>query len=151
MNSDKRNTQVLVALIVSMTLGAGLLKLLESPVPKSADLLAAVEGKSVATLTVGVVRGVNDPALASFESYIDEHGACHWRQEGADVRLAIVGDPAQRLSEPQAVMLLQMIATLRRERGLELRAVRLATTAGDTEPAMMRDMREMLERKGMLR
>jgi hypothetical protein len=167
MTAGTRNTSVVVTLITSMTLGAAALRGLElrlvpgKPSFKGSTLLMAERGMRVAEVEVhyapswDAVPGLGiDPEGSDSVCLIDTDGSTQWAQRGPHVQLVVIGTDGRTLGEPQKRGLLGALGTLNHASGRDLVPVRLA--AGSDEqftpglPPQAKDLRALLERKGIL-
>lgn len=158
MSADKRNTAVVVALVLSLTVGARLLLWLEpgSPQWEGDTLLMAQRGGAVQQIDVHFA----DDRDALAEMYIDERDSLcvvypneepKWWPGGPQVHLVVVGDHDQQLSQQQMAWVLGALGSLIQDSGQDLLPVRLADSAtGPGLPPQAADLRSLLERKGII-
>ncbi len=161
MTADKRNTKVVIALILSLTAGVGILILLEPGthhLPGS-TLLAAERG----TPLVDEVEIAYARSLAEARELVDVQGAdsiclvypdqdSFWEPRGPHVQLVVVGsDDGDKLQKQQKENLLAALRALNAASGRELVSVRLAPSLeAGVLPPQAADMRELLVRKRII-
>lgn len=161
MSSNTRNTRMIVALVVAMTLGAGLLLQLESRMPRApwdeASPLMARQETAVESMTISTIRDREsmrgaDADLGEFDAAILPSGECYWREAASGaVRVALLAS-GEGMNTEQARTLLLVIRSLHNLRGLDLSHIRLEPEAGDAAAAAAhRDVRALLARKGLIR
>ncbi len=167
MTAGTRNTSVVVALITSMTLGAVGLRGLElrlvpgKPSFKGSTLLMAERGMRVEEVEVQYVSSWDevaglgiDPEGGDSVCLIDADGRAQWAQRGPRVQLVVIGAAGDTLRDAQKRGLLGALGTLNHASGRDLLPVRLS--AGSDEqitpglPPQAKDLRALLERKGIL-
>jgi hypothetical protein len=168
MKGDKRNTSVVVALIASMTFGAVALLALEKrlvpgkPSFRGSTLLMAEREMRVREVEVNYARTADDvPALSvdlegsDSVCVIDTAGEPHWQQAGPRIQLVLIGTDGDTLGDAQKRTLLGALGTLNQASGMELVPVRLTAGSDDRVtadlPAQARDLRLLLERKGIIK
>lgn len=128
MTSDKRNTNVMIALLGSLTLGALMLLWLEpraaSPDGGAAPALMATSAKPVEFATVEYVK----PGRANLESYdcVVYVDRVEWSLRNSNARIAVVGEGGATLSDGCRRQLLTAIRDLTRSTGLSPNQIRLA-------------------------
>lgn len=166
MTADKRNAAVVIALILSMTLGARLLLWMEpSPPPQwQADpSLMAQRGGAVREVEItyadsgdgfeGLIRDLatTDDSIC----VIDALGGTEWEPRGPRVRLLVLGSNAPRLGEAQKRTLLAALGTFSHEAGDDSVRFRLSTSSDPQQTpglsAQATDLRELLVRKQIIR
>ncbi len=159
MSSNTRNTRMIIALVVAMTVGAGLLLQLESRMPRapwdaSSPLMARQE-HAVDALIICTIGGREslqraEPDLGEFDAAILPNGECYWRQAAAGtVRIALVA-ASGGISTEQASTLLLVIRSLHNLRGLDLARVALEPQPTDRDAAAAHQaVRVLLARKGI--
>jgi hypothetical protein len=144
-SADPRNTRVLMLLVFAMSLGAGILFLLEGSVrwPGGQPLtaVAAARPRAVESVEIAYVRAGPSLNLGAFDYVIYPAG---WPEhlhvsESVDsrVRLAVVGVGSPRLDESQQANLLNVLGTLRKARGFSLAKVALSA---DSDPRRVADL-----------
>lgn len=156
MISDARNAKVLAALVVSMTLGAAVLLMLEGPPARwSPQTLLLAETKlRVSDATIEYVPLGEVIALDGYDGVITAGDGSRWEPQSEHVRIAVVGTGGERLDESQALNLLKILGTLTSNNGLELGRVRLDPNSDPRQrpdlPAQARDLSDLLVRKGII-
>lgn len=159
MSSMTRNTRMIIALVVAMTVGAGLLLQLESRMPRApwdaSSPLMARQAHAVDALIICTIGGREsllraEPDLGEFDAAILPSGECYWRQAAAGtVRIALVAASGGIATE-QASTLLLVIRSLHNLRGLDLARVALEPQPTDRDAAAAHQaVRVLLARKGI--
>ncbi len=175
MTADKRNTAVVMSLVVSMTIGAVVLLSLEArlaprrPVYSWAanPMLAAERGLRLQELEIGHVvslaaldpdaQSVMDADLTVFDTdesicLIDREGRARWEPRGPRVWLVLIGSAsAAELTIAQKETLLAAIGSLSEKCDADLIPIRLAPELDarytpDLPPQAV-DLRDFLARK----
>jgi hypothetical protein len=163
MTADQRNTAVVVALVLSLTAGIGVLTWLEPERPEwqQAPLLMAQDDLALTELTVHFAA--DRAALAALE--IDENdGLCvvyadeppKWWSGGPHVSVVVVGAGGwdTPMSRQQQEWLLGALGSLVQPVGLEHVRVRLArgsdVSLTSDLPQQAVDLRALLERKMLI-
>jgi hypothetical protein len=168
MSAGKRSTWVVIALVVSMSAGAVLLRGLEKrlvpgkPHFKGSTLLMAERAPRVAEVEINYLPPGQDPEVLGIDPdggdsicLITPDGAPDWVQGGALVRVVVLGTDDEAAWKVQRRLLLGTLGTLNQASGQDLVPVRLAAnsdvrlTAG--LPAQAADLRALLELKGIIR
>ncbi len=168
MSSGKRNTSVVAALIVSMSVGAFFLRGLEKrlvpgkPHFKGSTLLMAERGLRVAEVEVNYVPPGQGPEVLGLDPengdsicVITADGPPDWVQGGPLVRVVVLGTDDESAWSARRRVLLGTLGTLNQASGQDLVPVRLAT-GSDVHitpdlPAQAGDLRALLELKGIIR
>jgi hypothetical protein len=165
MTADRRNGLVVVALVLSLTVGVGFLLLLEpgDHQVERAPLLVAEQGgtKQVGTIEILYVGSLADAGALVASSGDDgvwvvyPTGVAEWYAGGPHVRVIVVGTPDQaRLPEEQQRALLGALRELTRRSGagdLRVRLVVPSEVASDSVwPPAAQELRELLVRKRLL-
>jgi len=133
MTADRRNTLVVAALILSMTLGARVLTWLEpyrprweGPVALTAERALPVQEVEISYAgTPGEVEAL-DFDLRDSICWVNADGAVEWRPAGPRVQLIVLGSEGAVLSDAQKRAVLATIGSLSQASGVELVNVRLA-------------------------
>jgi hypothetical protein len=166
MTTDKRNTAVVIALILSLTVGARLLMWLEPAKPqwKANPLLMAERGAGVQEIVIAYVAS-SAGADERVDAYLHEGGASslcvvypdqrprYWAR-GTSWDFLVVGSEADELEPRQKAWLLGALGSLVQPTGLERVRVRLSPDS-DPEldanlPVQAVDLRELLVRKQII-
>jgi len=154
-SNDVRNTRVVVALILAMTVGARALLWLEPTAPASAVSmpLMAAGGTPVENVTIEYSRAGETPA-AGWDCLIMPDGTCHWRAAGPQVRLVVKGSETDELPYEQKEALLATLGSVTLGRGGQLVDVRLSPP-GDGEldgeaPSPTKALRALLVAKRLV-
>jgi len=160
MTAERRNAFVVVALVSSMTLGAAVLLLLAPPrYPWEGNPLLTAERR----MAVREVEIAYAPADAAGESAapdgltddttcrITASGGCLWALGGPRVRLVVVGSEEAKLGERQKQALLDAVRSIFGRRGPEAVPVRLAVGADEELPAAVKDLRDFLVLKQIIK
>lgn len=126
--SDKRNTNVMIALLGSLTVGALLLLWLE---PRPTGLAAGGSPGLMATVSNRVEFATIEylsPGTTDFASYdcIIRPDQVQWNLRNSNARLAVLGSGGATLSDGHRRQLLQAIRDLTRSTGLSPNQIRLA-------------------------
>jgi hypothetical protein len=167
MTAGKRNTSVVAALIISMTAGAAVLRGLElrlvpgKPNFKGSTLLMAEQGMRVREVEVSYVPRWEDLPTAGIDPegddsvcVVDSDGRAHWAQRGPRIQLVVIGTDNETLASVQRRALLGALGTLNQASGVDLVPVHLAAGSdvrvNPDLPAQARDLRALLERKGII-
>lgn len=175
MTADKRNSSVVLALILSMTIGVVVLLGLESQlVPARHDfsgstLLMAREGLYVQQVEISYLPApLDDRALAAARQRFDprdticwiltDGSAAHLETAGPHVQLVVLGTDQPTLDDPQKQTLLTALGSMSQLRGVDLVPVRLAADSDpQRNPALspqaleqLVDLRDFLKRKGII-
>lgn len=137
MTADKRNAVVVIALILSMTLGAGILLLLEpanKPRWEGFPQLMAERATPVQEVEVACVESDEQPVALddgrrSF-CVIDAQGKVTWTARGPWWRIVVAGSQTGKLTDRQKGKLLAVLGNLNQASGQELVPVRLAPESG---------------------
>ena len=165
MTADKRNAVVVIALIVSMTVGAGVLLLLEpanKPRWEGFPQLMAERATPVQAVQVAYAASDEDPAALDDGRHslcvIDGEGEVTWMARGPRWRVVVAGSGTGELTGRQKAKLLAVLGNLNQASGQELVPVRLAPestlrsnparspqAAGQTS-----DLRKLLARKKII-
>jgi hypothetical protein len=168
MTAGKRNTSMVVALIMSMTVGAAVLRGLElqlvpgKPSFKGSTLLIADRSMRVQDVEVSFAASWEElPALGidpdgpDSVCIVDADGGTHWVQRGPRVQMVVIGGDGASLGEAQRRSLLGTLGMLNQASGFDLVPVRLAGEAGRWSTgelsAPARELRTLLERKGIIK
>jgi len=160
MTAERRNAFVVAALVLSMTTGAAVLQLLEPRlIPWNGNpLLTAERGTPVREVEIAYA-----PADAAGESAapdgltddttcrITADGECLWALGGPRVRLVVVGSEERQLGERQKLALLDVVRSIFERRGPEAVPVRLAVGADEELPAAVKDLRDFLVLKQIIK
>lgn len=166
MTADRRNTSVVIALILSMTLGLSLLLGLEGWIGAkrpnwSGDTMLAAERGGPVQVEVCYAASAEEAAGLAAESsqsllIIDPRGEPRverWRV-GALVRVVLVGSDAPELSDAQKRMLLAALGAFSQDSGVDVVPVRLAPDSDPERnpelPPQAGDLRRLLVRKGII-
>jgi hypothetical protein len=159
MMADKRNNHVVIALVLSMTMGAGLLRVLEPPrvkVTNSAPLLAAESGLRIEEIDVDYAPSVadaeqvaqNQPTSPDTVVIVYPDRNPEVRPAGPRVRLIVAGTGERNLSRLQKQHLLGALAGLNELSGRTLVEVRLMPALdGSNLSPQAGDVRALLLRK----
>ena len=164
MTADKRNASVVIALILSMTVGAQVLLWLEPATPRWAGdtLLMAERGTAVQVEVFYAgpeddVVALKDAAADAGDSLcvIDPSGVVErWEPRGSRVQLVVIGSEADTLSKRQKETLLAALGTLCQDGDSDRVRVQLAAEANALEspavPPQAADLRNLLERRGII-
>jgi hypothetical protein len=139
-----------------MTLGAAALLWLEPPTPgwSPATLLLAESVRAVEAVQIEYAAPNAGVDPATYDCTVLPSGECAWRPSGPQIRLAVIGSEAQRLSEAQAETLLAVFGAMTQRHGLDLNRVWLHP-ASDARlhpelPAQAHDLCDLLVRKGIV-
>lgn len=160
MTRDSRNTRVVISFILSMTFGAAVLMVLETPTsgwPRDARLMADRGGRIEAATLYYVAYG--EPVLAAdFDGVITADGEVVWepRAQVRDVCLAVHGAPDDsRMPAAQQRALLRVLGAMKQQRGLDLTQVRLDPDSDvryrPELPDQAGELRQLLLRKSIIR
>ncbi len=153
---DTRNPKVVAWLILSMTAGAAALLWLEAPTRgwSAPTPLMAERGRLVQTLLIEFACDDEPVATREFDGVILPDGRCDWRPRGPQIRLLVIGSRTEKLAAPAARTLLALLGSLQRERGLDLRRVRLHPESDSLLnprlPPASHDLRSLLLRKAII-
>lgn len=162
MTAGRRNTTIVVALILSLTVGVRLLLWLEPKAPRwqSAPLLMAERGGVVEEIEVSYALTADRAEARVPERgddglcvvYADQRPRC-WTG-GPRVQVVVVGGDGSTLATPQKEWLLGVLGSLIQPTGLEHVRVRLAresdVLANPELPEPAKDLRKLLERKRII-
>ena len=157
MSDERRNARVVSALVTAMTLGALVLFALE---PKSgralpANLLIAESGLRLTDATIDFAAPGHNLDLAAYDCVVFPDGQAVWQPLSPSIRVAVVGDGGERLSDVQREQLLALLGNMKYLGGLRFDAVKLDSESDPTVmtglPAQAFDLRALLVRKGILR
>lgn len=166
MTADKRNTYVVIALVLSMTVGMRLLmtfeRLLIPEVPRwegnpllAAETDAAPEWQ-VEIHYVGSLAEMSQLQLPPQASrcIIDPEGEPQWEPAGSQVALVVVGTTERALTEQQQRTVLAALGVLSQDCGVDLVPVRLAADSDPRHqtglPRGAQQLATLLERKGII-
>jgi len=175
MTADKRNSSVVFALILSMTVGVVVLLVLESHlVPARQDfggstLLMAQEGLYVQQVEISYVAApITEELLSATRQRIDprdticwilpDGSAAHLETAGPVVQMVGLGTPDDALDDLQKQTLLAALGSMSQLRGVDLVPVQLAA---DSDPKrnpplppqaleQLVDLCDFLKRKGII-
>ena len=170
MTADKRNTSVVMALVVSMTLGLLTLLWLEDHlVPAKRDwsgstLLMAERGLRIQEVRIIYAPTWSDVAMLGIDPQgadsvcvIDPAGQPQWEPRGPRVQVVVIGADdgpvTGHLADAQKQTLQGVLGTLSEASGRRVVPVRLADAPPPTDSAAARqaaDLREFLELKGFI-
>jgi|GEM_PF-898565 len=170
MAGNSRNASVVIALVVSMTLGLLMLLWLEHAlVPARRDfsgsaLLMAQRGMQVSSVDIAYAASWDDvPALGITADTTDSvclitpDGEVQWAERGPHVRLIVIGTDgatAERLNDEQKRKLLDVLGTLSGVSGQGLVPVRFEpdhlASANSPAAAQVADLRDFLVLKGFI-
>lgn len=153
---DVRNTKVVAALILTMTVGAAILLWLEPAAGVRNDrLLMAARAGNFERGLIEFATPSDMFDLASVDCLIDAGGTSHWQPSGQLVRVIVRCEPNARLTDAQKRALLDVLGYMHRDGGLEGGRVQLAS---DSDPEMhanlppaAKDLRSFLDLKGFIR
>jgi hypothetical protein len=168
MAGDKRSTSVVIALVVCVTLGAVVLRALElrlvpgKPNFEGSTLLMAEQPMRVQDVEIAYVSAPASGAALALDAegqesvcVIDSDGSPRWEQRGPRVRLVVVGTDSETLGQEQKATLMRALGTLSAASGQEVVPVRLALDSDVLRvsglPAQATDLRNYLERKGIIK
>lgn len=150
MISKKRNANVVAALIASLTLGAGVLLLMDphpKPATRNASLLVA-GGQRVASATLHYVG--TDVDLSAYDYVVGLSGDRSGQPRGRDVHVAVVGNGAA-MSDAQLRTVLFVLNELRQSYGMRDDGVRVGPSCDvridSTLSRGARDLFDILSRK----
>lgn len=120
MSSESRNTRVVVALILFMSIGAVCLMFLErrpDAASRSASLTATTSLAISTVELVYVVEGRSyDPA--AFDALVFPDGRYRWTPSNSHVRVGVIGLGAPKLPDEQRIRVEKLLTWLR-SRGLD--------------------------------
>ncbi len=165
MPSEKRNATVVIALILSMTVGAQVLLCAESWIGaahthwQGEALLSAERGGTAREVVVSLkpLAALSSIELGADDSVclIDPAGEPEWHPAGPRVQVILLGLPdTPELSDQQQRTLLATIATLSQLSGTHLLPVRLADgndpRVNSALPAQYHDLLALLVRKDII-
>jgi len=165
MTADRRNGLVVVALVLSLTVGVGLLLMLEPGdhrVERAPLLMAEQWGtRQVGTIEILYVASLADagPLVASSGDdgvcVVYPTGLAEWYAGGPHVRMIVLGTPDQsRLPEAQQRALLGALRELMRRSGASDVRIYWTPPIGVTPeaswPPAAQELRELLVRKRLL-
>lgn len=163
MAADRRNTIVVIALILSMTIGARVLLWLEPSTPRweGETLLLAERSRPVEDVVVSYVPPSvpleeSLPDLGEDESLlmIYAEGEPYWEPRGSQVRMVVVGTEADELTHTQQATLLWAIRSMSRAARCDLIPLKLATDSdiryNPHLPPQAVDLRDLLVRKRII-
>lgn len=169
MTADKRNATVVIALVLSMTVGAQILLCFESwigarPTRWEGDtLLSAKRGNPVQNVEISYVASLEDLDALELEAaspdsicVIGPAGEVDiWRPAGPRVRLIVIGSAGRTLPDQQKLTLLATLGSLSEASGVDLVRVQLATGSDARRspglPLQAHDLRDLLARKKIIR
>ncbi|MBU0640512.1 MAG: hypothetical protein KKB50_16740 [Planctomycetes bacterium] len=156
MAADTRNAKVVIALTVSMTVGAALLLWLE-PTTRGwspTTLLMAERGTRVHEVAIDYVPPTAPLPAEMYDCIVYDDGDWDWKPRGSSIRLAVAGSTSQHLSEAQANTLLAVLGSMKQLRGLDLNRVRLLPESDARRrpelPPEAHDLCELLARKRII-
>lgn len=109
MSTDNRNTLVVVALIVSMTLGALVLGALQPP-RLQIERLTALSGTPIQTIQIEFVPDLSQVDATLYDCKVfPQSETAEWSQRGPDVRIAVIASSEAKLDELQKQTLLRAL------------------------------------------
>lgn len=155
--SDKRNTNVMIALLGSLTVGALLLLWLE---PRPTGLAAGGSAGLMATVSNRVEFATIEylpPGATDLQSYdcIIRPDQVQWNLRNSNARLAVIGSGGATLSDGHRRQLLQAIRDLARSTGLSPNQIRLSadlrSDSAAARAAEAADLVEFLRAKSFVR
>lgn len=158
MTPDTRNTRVVVLLMLSMTFGAALLMWLETPRLgwSESTFLMAETGSRVDEVTVFYVPPSQPVGRGEFDCVILPDQEPLWDPRPGFVgraRVAVIGTGASELSAFQQQQLLNVLGSMRQQRGLPIDRVQLHPSADprrhDDLPDEAVSLADLLARKGI--
>lgn len=156
MNTNNRNTRIVIALVAAMTAGAALLLWLERPVARlpAASLIAAA-GEQFDELLISLAPAEHIEQLAEADCAILSDGRFTWNPRGGRLRLAVAAKADARLDDAQVLSLLGILGQLTTSRGLPIERIALDPESDprlkpDLPPAAL-DLRALLEMKGVIK
>ena len=154
MNRDKRNVWVVVFLVLSLTLGTGVLFLLEGGAWRRPVTLAAVQSAAVERVEIRYVSASERVDASEYDCRIDPSGEVSRVAPGPGVyRIHVVGTGARQLAQGQA--LLATLGWLQQSHGVDLRRVELESRSDIRRrpglPADAADLLRLLEARGFVR
>jgi len=162
MTADKRNTSIVVALILSMTVGAQVLLWLEPGTPRWQGDVSLIAERAIPIQEVEVVYvrpDMSDDAVLVPDDgrslcVVSAEGQPAWSAGDPRVRLAVVGSEADRLSNEQKRTLLWALQNMSRASGRDLVPVRLAVDSdvrhNEALPVQAADLCDFLLRKQII-
>jgi hypothetical protein len=155
MNRDKRNVWVVVFLVLSMTLGAGVLFLLEGAAWRHPVTLAATtQQAAVERVEIRYVSPGERVDASEYDCRIEPGGAVSRVAPGPGVyRIHVVGSGTRHLQQGQS--LLATLGWLQQSHGVDLRRVELESRSDVRRrpdlPADAADLLRLLEARGFVR
>ena len=161
MNSERRNATVVFALIGSMTIGVGTLRMLQWWLfPKKVDftgsalLMAEADKRQAeaeiiyaATRAEAAARGTDAETIDSV-CWIEPDGNAQWEHRGPHWRLVVLGSEGDQLSSEQKKALVLALGAISEATGVDLVPIQLGS-ASDPRP-QADDLRKFLVRKGFI-
>ncbi|MFN0137804.1 MAG: hypothetical protein ACKVS9_17000 [Phycisphaerae bacterium] len=150
MVNEKRNANVVAMLVASLTVGAGVLLVLE-PHPKTdpaGTTLAAVRGDRVNSLAIEWAES-GAPINLENAIWITDNGDMDG-ETGGDGRLVVFSSASEKMSQPQQQRVLSVIKSLSDKHGLPDRNVYLTAASQSAQQAGARALFELLRKKGFV-
>lgn len=158
MASDARNTRVVIFLVVAMTAGAAMLRLLETPTRAFANRdarLTAERGPRIDSVVIEYAAPGAAFDAADYDCVVPVHGRPIWTPKSTHVRLLVEGSAADTLPHEQCLALLGVLGSLHQQYGLNLSRVNLDPSCDPRVAAGLaaqaRDLFDLLVRKSIVR
>jgi len=153
---EQRNALVVASMVASMTLGAVTLLWLEPPARgwTSSTLLMAESVPVIDEVRVEYLEQLTSERVEQYDCIVLPDGQCDWRPSGGLIRLGVVGDSEQMLSDSQCRTLLAALGSMTHRRRLNLDQVWL-DPASDARlhpelPSGAHCLVDLLVRKGVI-
>ncbi len=161
MTADRRNTLVVVALILSMTVGARVLTWLEPYRPRWEGPVALTAERALPVQEIAIAYAGSPSELEALDldlrdsiCWVNADGTVEWRPAGPRVQLIVLGSEGPLLTDAQKRAVLATIGSLSQASGVELVNVRLAPSLqpgrDGVRPPQADDLCRLLVRKGII-
>lgn len=156
---DVRNMKVVVALVISLTLGAAVLRWLETPTPGWAasggdPTLTAQNGRQIESVLVEYLPPGAAADTSAYDCIILPDGQTVWRPQSSRVRLLVEGTATAQLDEAQLRAVMSALGSMNQLYGLDLRHVELAAASDERShkdlPSQAGDLWKLLVLKGIV-
>lgn len=160
MTAEKRNANVVIALIGALTVGASVLLWMEPRHATSGGagrdaLLMAENQQPVAQLTIAYAKSVVGLDRGRFDGIIHPDGNLEWESRSSNARVLVIGSGGSELNQDQAQRLIYLVRWLNEQRGLDLRNVSLERSSDAREtrglPGEARELTKLLLARDVIR
>lgn len=157
MTKDTRNTRVIIALVLSMSVGAFVLRMIAIPTAGwSPDTLMAERIQEVDAATIACIPYGEPISRVEYDCVVSPDGEVYWdpRAGVSDIYIAVAGSVNDEFTREQQVELLKVLGSLAQQHNLDLSRVRLHPDSDSRYRTDLSDqaiaLRSLLVRKGIV-